>query len=955
MENEETRQQVISEISKLVEELHPELHEQPVVTMDSRLDKELGLDSISRMELLVRLEKKLQLHVADTVMTTAETPRDILRALESAGARRETVQGQQRSFMPESAQERRAYGAARTINEVIAHHAEALGDTVHICLEDFSGEPSFLSFDELYAGAVEMAAGLQQYTLEPGDTVALMLPTSMDYFRSFLAILLAGCVPVPLYPPTRPSQIEEHLRRHTRILANAQAKILITLQEVRPVSRLLQTQLTTLHTVVIPDELKGRGRSFVPIPCHARDTAFLQYTSGSTGDPKGVILSHANLLANIRAMGKVTEAGPEDVFVSWLPLYHDMGLIGAWLGSLYYGCRLVVMSPLAFLARPERWLWAIHRHRGTLSASPNFGYELCCRRVEESAVKGLDLRSWRLAFNGAEPISSHTMFSFIERYTPYGFRREAYAPVYGLAESSVGLAFPPINRGPVVDYIDRDLFLRAGEASPVEQQEGALEFVACGRPLPGHQIRIVDTDGRELPERHQGRLHFKGPSTTSGYLRSPEQTRRLFVDGWLDSGDLAYVADGDVYITSRVKDIIIRGGRNVYPHEYEEAVGDVDGIRKGCVAVFGSHDQRDGTERVVVVAESRVTEEKRKQALSERITAIGVDLLSMPPDDIVIAPPGTVLKTSSGKVRRSATREIYEKGLIGRQARAVWLQLVRMWFRGTPAFARRFLQRVGNHSYAVYCWVAGVLTALIVGGLMRVVPGKNACWRIAHHGARMLALATGTRILVEGQEYIDESEHIVCVANHMSYLDALVLTAVMPFPCSYVAKAELANRWMRGPLERLETIFVERFDAEQGKEDSRRITRLVAGGKRVLFFAEGTLQRMPGLLPFQMGAFTAAVENGVGIVPITIKGTRSKLRAESWFPRRGPVRVIFSKKIMPEGTEWQAALGLRTRVRETILRQVGEPDLAGEYSSLGQLGLGPNPAKEKSGATSADQ
>ncbi|NOX91241.1 MAG: fatty acyl-AMP ligase [Gammaproteobacteria bacterium] len=221
-------------------------------------------------------------------------------------------------------------------------------------------------------------------------------------------------------------------------------------------ARLLKSQLDTLHQIITVDELMNTGSRYEKPAISPQDTAFLQYTSGSTGSPKGVVLTHANLLANIRAMGERVGANPNDVFVSWLPLYHDMGLIGAWLGSLYYAALFVVMSPLAFLARPQRWLQAIHRYQGTLSAAPNFAYELCLHRLEDSDLEGIDLSSWRAAFNGAEAVSPETVIQFPQRFRPYGFHPNAMMPVYGLAENSVGLAFPPLDQGVLIDNIQRN-------------------------------------------------------------------------------------------------------------------------------------------------------------------------------------------------------------------------------------------------------------------------------------------------------------------------------------------------------------------------------------------------------------------------------------------------------------------------------------------------------------------
>lgn len=263
------------------------------------------------------------------------------------------------------------------------------------------------------------------------------------------------------------------------------------------------------------------------------------------------------------------------------------------------------MSPLAFLAWPERWLWAIHRFRGTMSARPNFAYELCVKRIADARLAGLDLSSWRLAFNGAEAVSADTITRFAERFAPYGFRSDAVTPVYGLAESSVGLLFPPLGRGPLIERVRREPFMLHGQALPAAADDpNPLRFVACGRPLPGHEVRIVDETGLEVGERVEGRLEFKGPSATNGYHRNPEQTERLFHGAWLDTGDRAYSARCDVFVTGRVKDIIIRGGRHIYPDEVEEAMGALSGARKGCVAAFSSADPQSGTERLIVLAET---------------------------------------------------------------------------------------------------------------------------------------------------------------------------------------------------------------------------------------------------------------------------------------------------------------------------------------------------------------
>ena len=435
----------------------------------------------------------------------------------------------------------------------------------------------------------------------------------------------------------------------------------------------------------------------LPRPGSGDTVALIQYTSGSTGDPKGVVLTHANLLANIRAMGQAMDASSTDVFVSWLPLYHDMGLIGAWLGCLHFAAPLYVMSPLSFLVRPESWLRAMHRFHATFSASPNFGFELCINKIAEEDLVGLDLSSLRMIANGAEPVSAHTVRRFIDRFGRYGFSASAMGPVYGLAECSVGLAFPPPGRPPLIDRVNYDQLSRNGIAEPAKPDDPKpFEIVASGQPLPGHEIRIVDEAGHEFGDRREGRLEFRGPSTTRGYFRNETKTRELFNDSWLDSGDRAYVAGGDVYITGRVKDIIIRAGRHLYPQEIEEAVAEIPGIRKGGVAVFSVSDPRSGTERVIVLAETRELDATARATLQKRAHEVTTDVAGTPPDEVVLAPPRTVPKTSSGKIRRSAAKELYESGHIGPLQRALWLQVLRLSLAGVGPQLTRMIARSGD-------------------------------------------------------------------------------------------------------------------------------------------------------------------------------------------------------------------------------------------------------------------
>ncbi len=927
---------LLKTVHELASELHPRRQLRRPLTLDSSLSRDLGLDSLARAELLARIEKSFRVTIPERIFADAETPRDLLRAILGAGPSREPV-AEAEIKAEELGAAPPAPHTAQTLIDVVDWHLSNHPDRLHVRFLSDEGEADTLTYRGLREGAEALAAGLQHRGLQPGEPVAIMLPTGPEYFFSFLGILLAGGVPVPLYPPARKSQIEDHLRRHSAILRNCGATIMILIPEAMLVAQVLKSQAENLRHLVTVKDLSSTPGTYQRIKPGTHDIAFLQYTSGSTGNPKGVILTHANLLANIRAIGEVVQIGPSDVVVSWLPLYHDMGLIGAWMCSLYYAPPLILMSPLSFITRPQLWLRAIHRYRGTLSAAPNFAYELCLKRLKDEDLQGLDLSSWRVACNGAEAVSPDTVERFCEVFGKYGFQQQTMMPVYGLAECAVGLAFPPLDRGPLVDRIRRDIFLHRGEAVPADPADPrSLRFVACGRPLPGHEVRIIDPAGHELPERQEGLLQFRGPSTTSGYFRNPEDTQLLFTDGWLNSGDMAYIAEGDVFITGRIKDIIIRAGRNIYPQELEEAVGAVPGIRKGNVVAFGSEDPGTGTERLVVLGETRETDPEKMEVLRSEINALVMDLVGTPADDIVLVRPETILKTSSGKIRRAANRELYEHDRLGKGGGAAWWQVLRITLTGLAPELRRLRRLVSAGLYAAYALSLFFLTAPFAWISVILTPRSGWRWALMRGVARFLARASFTPLLIQGKENLPLDRPCVLVANHASYIDSLAIVAAVPFEFSFVAKGELAGNWFKRIfLDRLQAEFVERFDKQKGVEDARRIARIAQKGRSLMFYAEGTFTRMPGLRPFHMGAFLAAAEAGIPVVPIALRGTRSVLLDNTWFPRRGMIIVTVGNPIEPTRPEdraasqlWQSAIKLRDSARAHILRHCGEPDLS---------------------------
>jgi 1-acyl-sn-glycerol-3-phosphate acyltransferase len=384
-----------------------------------------------------------------------------------------------------------------------------------------------------------------------------------------------------------------------------------------------------------------------------------------------------------------------------------------------------------------------------------------------------------------------------------------------------------------------------------------------------------------------------------------------------------------VYITGREKDIIIRGGRNISPYELEEAVGDLPGVRRGCVAVFGSMDHASGTERVVVLAETREVDVARHEALKKKINALAMSLIAAPVDDIVLAPPHTVPKTSSGKIRRIAAREYYERGPDAVKPQAVWLQFLRLAFAGVAPQLRRSWRVARGLLFAERAWLMIGLLFPLAFIATAIVPGKPA-WNFTRACARLFFRVCGIPLVVRGLENLPASGTFVLAANHTSYLDGAALLAALEWRgYAFVAKNELRESFItRVFVAGLGAEFVERFDVQKSAEHAGALVGAARRGRSLIVFPEGTLVRHTGLMPFRAGAFQVAAEAGVPVVPVALRGVRSVLRDGTWYPRRAAIALTFGEPIAPDGDDWNAALRLRDRVRAQILKHCGEPDLA---------------------------
>ncbi len=545
--------------------------------------------------------------------------------------------------------------------------AAELGNGVHLAGASMAvgGAGPTVSWRQLHDEARTVAAALQARGIAPGDHVALLGPTSRALITAIQGCWIAGAASMVLPLPMRMASLDAFVAATRARITHGDAKLVLIDDALAAFYEAAPGEPPIIPMASVlggpgnprPDALE------VPPPDPER-LVILQYTSGSTSEPKGVMIPERVLGANLDAIASAGRVDAGDVAVSWLPLYHDMGLVGLLALPMTLGCELVLAAPQDFLARPGNWMQWISDHHGTATAGPNFSWVLATRAL--GRMEGLDLSSMRIALSGAEPVDPAAVEAFVNAAAPFGFRSGAVFPAFGMAEVAIGAAFPPPMRGMVTDDVDRALLERDGIAKPVEVTDPddiavrVRRLPLLGPAVPGLEFCIVDPGTDEvLGERHVGELLLRGTSVTPGYYKRPDATEALFHDGWLRTGDLAYLvhtgAGDELVVCGRIKDVIIVGGRNVFPEDIERAVGTLDGVRAGNVIAFGVEGYK-GKESVVVVAEARAED---LDSLRHVIHTTTLDVTGLPPRDVMLVQPGTLPKTSSGKLQRAKCRDEY--------------------------------------------------------------------------------------------------------------------------------------------------------------------------------------------------------------------------------------------------------------------------------------------------------
>ncbi len=520
--------------------------------------------------------------------------------------------------------------------------------------------PNFFSWGQIHDEARAVGAALQARGLVPGDHVAILGPTSRPLMTIIQGCWLSGIASMVLPLPMRMASLEAFVESTRARILHGDAKLVLIDDAL---AAFYQSGPGDPPIEPMAAVMPGPGNPSserLEIPANDPERlVILQYTSGSTSEPKGVMIPDRVLTANIDASCTAAELGPDEVMVSWLPLYHDMGLVGFLSIPMTNGCQLVQAAPQDFMAHPGNWMQWISDHGGTATAGPNFSWVLATRALKR--MEGLDLSQLTLALSGAEPVDPSAVEAFVVAAGRFGFKPGSVFPAFGMAEVAIGGAFPPRHRGLRCDDVERVVLERDRVAKPIEltadtEADTHRRLPLLGHPVPDLEMRIVHPDTREdLTERHVGELLIRGTSVTPGYYKRPDATAAMFYDGWLCTGDLGYMLDGELVLCGRIKDVIIVGGRNVFPEDIERAVGGLEGVRAGNVIAFGVEGYK-GKETVVVVAEVRTEE---PLAVREAIHHRTIEVCGLPPRDVMLVRPGSLPKTSSGKLQRAKCRELY--------------------------------------------------------------------------------------------------------------------------------------------------------------------------------------------------------------------------------------------------------------------------------------------------------
>ena len=520
-------------------------------------------------------------------------------------------------------------------------------------------EDQLITVRELLTNAVSAQRKLEAEGIQPGEVVLLIFQHGRDLIRTYFGTILHGAIPSIMPYLTEKLQPEKYRKDLASLIEVTQPAAIFTYAEFEMEVRAALKESDSVRTVMVAEELSdGEEPVFDLSRRKPEDIVLLQHSSGTTGLQKGVALSHQAVLNQVSTYADVLHIDPKtDVLVSWLPLYHDMGLIAGFLMPILYGLPLVLMSPFDWVRAPYRLMQAISQYKGTLVWLPNFAYNFCATKIRPRHMEGVDLSSWRLVTNCSEPMRQDSQQLFLEAFQPYGFKASALGTSYAMAENTFAVTQGGVDSPVRIDPVDRDAVQTERIARPAVEGQPAINMVSAGPPIPNTQVKVVDADGNSLTERHIGEIALFSNCMLTEYYHRPDETEKAFIDGWYLTGDYGYMADGEVYISGRKKDLIIVGGKNVYPQDLERIAYTIPGVHPGRAVAFGIFSQKMGTEQVVLVAEVDTDDEDEKQRIANDIRQTITQDSAVALRHVHLVEDGWIVKTSSGKTARLANRD----------------------------------------------------------------------------------------------------------------------------------------------------------------------------------------------------------------------------------------------------------------------------------------------------------
>ena len=550
-----------------------------------------------------------------------------------------------------------------TFSEVLRQSYEERPEQVALYLLQ-NGQPDCpVTYRQLLDGAAAYAQAYRQNGIQPGEVVVLILQHGRDLLNAFFGAVLQGAIP-SIMPFLTEKLLPERYRADLAALVSiTQPAALVTYPDFEAEVRAALRPDSSVRVVIVSDQvpqpLIPDFESLGGLRRLPQDIVLLQHSSGTTGLQKGVALSHQAVFNQLESYSQTLRLVPQDVVVSWLPLYHDMGLIAGFLMPILLGTPLVLMSPFEWVRAPYKLMQAVSRYRGTLSWLPNFAYNFCAQKVRERDLQGVDLSSWRAISNCSEPMRWESQQAFLQRFAPYGLRPEALTTCYAMAENVFAVSQGGLDGPLTVDEIDRDAFQTERLARPAEPQRPSIKMLSAGRPIGNTRLRIVSEHGKDLPERVVGEVALQSNCMLSGYYHRPDATEKAFRSGWYLTGDYGYLAEGELYVAGRKKDLIIVGGRNIYPLDLETLAMEVPGVHAGRVSAFGVFNDESGTEDVVIVAEVDAQEPDERQRIGDGIRSAVNRGSAVALRNVYLVGRHWLVKTSSGKNARLANRDKY--------------------------------------------------------------------------------------------------------------------------------------------------------------------------------------------------------------------------------------------------------------------------------------------------------